>query len=133
MRLRAVLVGLIVVATAGFIVGTSIERRNAHHESAAQLKSEAKAMTAEGGGESAAAHAAAGGGAAVAVEARTELRPLGINVEAVPFVILAAISSLALAALAWVRPRWVGLLAILVLAMIVFGALDVREIGRAHV
>lgn len=132
MRLRAVLVVLIVVATAGFIVGTSLERRNAHHEPAAQLKSEVTAPTAEGGGESAEVHAAEGAGSAPPVETHAELRPLGVNIEAVPFVILASLVSLTLAALAWVRPRRVGLLALLALAMILFGALDVREVLHQH-
>jgi hypothetical protein len=148
MGLRALLIGLIVVATIGFVVGTAIERHNSHHESAAQLKSEGKApASAEGGGESAAQHAAEtgtsssesggessptkaaeGASSTGAGEAHKELRPLGIDIEAVPFVILAALASLALAVAAWVRPRSVAVLLILAAAMLVFGVLDIREI-----
>jgi hypothetical protein len=34
-----------------------------------------------------------------------ELRPLGIDIEAVPFVALAAVASVGLAVEAWLRPR----------------------------
>jgi hypothetical protein len=161
--MRAALVGLIVVATVGFVIGTSIERDNAQHESAAQLKAEraapvtpsetSPATTTEGGGESAATHAAEGssesgatptattttenagespaahaaeGGAANGAQHK-ELRPFGVDVEAVPFVVLAALASLALTALGWARPRWLLGLGAIAAAMFVFGVLDVRE------
>jgi hypothetical protein len=38
--MRAALVALIAIATLGFVIGTSTERHNAQHESAAQLKAE---------------------------------------------------------------------------------------------
>jgi hypothetical protein len=150
--MRAWLVRLIVLATVGFVIGTSIERHNTTHESAAQLRAErAAAHAAKPGGESAATHAAEGGGAETTTtpapssegnesathaaenqapaksEAHKELRPLGVNIEAVPFVVLAAVASLALAALGWARPRWLLGLAAIAVAMVVFGALDVRE------
>lgn len=152
--MRAWLVGCIVLATIGFVVGTSIERHNSAHESAAQLRAESTASktsahgeagesatkhaaetsgtSAEGapaskdGGESAARHPAETN-AATSTEVHKELRPLGIDVEAVPFIILAALASLGLAALGWARPRWLLGLAAIAVAMIVFGALDVRE------
>jgi hypothetical protein len=103
------------------VIGTSVERHNSSHESASQLRSES-------GGESAAEHAAEG--ATTHAETHTELRPLGIDIEAVPFVILAALASLALAALGWLRPRRpLGLIAI-ALAMLAFAALDIREISH---
>lgn len=153
--MRAWLVGLIVLATVGFVIGTSIERHNSSHESAAQLRAEGAASrpAASGeGGESAATHAAESGSAAstggsgapkeggeraathaaethsdAKTESHKELRPLGIDIEAVPFVVLAALASLALAALGWARPRWLLGLALITTAMLVFGALDVRE------
>lgn len=153
--MRAWLVGLIVLATVGFVIGTSIERHNTSHESAAHLRAEGAASkpaaTGEGG-ESAATHAAEGGNAEstegsgapneggesaathaaeshadAKTESHKELRPLGVDIEAVPFVVLAALASLALAALGWVRPRWLLGLATIAAAMLVFGALDVRE------
>jgi hypothetical protein len=133
--MRAALVGLIVVATAGFVIGTSIERHNAQHESAAQLKPERAApetpsetpaaTTTESGGESAATHAAEGAGANGAQH--KELRPFGVDVEAVPFVVLAALASLAITALGWARPRWLLGLGAIAAAMFVFGVLDLRE------
>jgi hypothetical protein len=151
--MRAWLVGVIVLAAIGFVIGTSIERHNSTHESAAQLRAEgAASQAAKPSGESAATHAGEGGGeespskpattkesgesaashaaenaAASKIEVHKELRPLGIDIEAVPFVVLAALASLALAALGWARPRWLLGLAAIAGAMLIFGALDVRE------
>jgi hypothetical protein len=151
--MRAWLVGVIVLATIGFVIGTSIERHNSTHESAAQLRAEGAAnQAAKPGGESAETHAAEGGGeespskpattkesgeraashaaenaTASKTEVHKELRPLGIDIEAVPFVVLVALASLALAALGWARPRWLLGLAAIAGAMVIFGALDVRE------
>jgi hypothetical protein len=153
--MRAWLVGLIVLATIGFVIGTSIERHNNSHESAAQLRAEGAASKSAApgeGGESAATHAAEGGntestegpaetqqgGESAAThaaethsdakaESHKELRPLGVDIEAVPFIVLAALASLALAALGWARPRWLLGLVAIAAAMIVFGVLDVRE------
>jgi hypothetical protein len=74
--------------------------------------------------ESAAAHAAEGAGR----ETHAELKPLGIDIEAVPFVVLAALVSLGLAAAVWWRPRWLALLVVVAATMLAFTALDVREI-----
>jgi uncharacterized SAM-binding protein YcdF (DUF218 family) len=150
MSVRALLVALIVVSTIGFVVGTSIERHNSGHESAAHVRAEAKAGPhEETGGETAAQHAAESGGEATTapgesggesaathaaegstsqVEQHKELRPLGVDIEAIPFIVLAALGSLALAAGAWGRPRWFALLAVLAAAMVAFAALDVREV-----
>jgi nitrate reductase gamma subunit len=49
-------------------------------------------------------------------------------VEAVPFVILAALGSLALGLAAWFRPRWALLLVGVGAAMLLFAVLDVREV-----
>jgi hypothetical protein len=76
------------------------------------------------GGESPAAHAAEGGHS----ETHAELKPLGIDIEAVPFVALAALVSLGLAVAAWLRPRWVLLLLVIVVTMLAFALLDVREV-----
>jgi hypothetical protein len=219
MSLRLVLAALIVLATAGFVTGTTIERnsKESGHESAATLRAEgrlvepqvqngegsqavhaaksksasstvvpaptgarrrvepksgeshhelAATLRAEGnttethtarGGENKATHArqasakkagraeSSGESATTkAAESQTstgrvtltdetthkhaELKPLGINVEAVPFVVLAALASIALALAAWVRPRVVLLLLAIGGAMAVFGVLDVREV-----
>lgn len=129
MGLRGILVALIVLATVGFVIGTSVERHQSQHESAATLKSEGRAPAAHvEGRETPAAHAAEGGPSGRATDRHPELKPLGVNVEAVPFVVLAAVASLLLAILAWARPRWlVGLLAVAA-TMLVFSVLDVREV-----
>jgi hypothetical protein len=117
MSMRAWLVALIVLATAGFVVGTSIER----HDSRSERSSPSSGETS---GESAETHAAETTGSG---ETHKELRPLGVNIEAVGFVVLASLASLGLAALGYTRPRWLLGLAAIAVAMIIFGALDVRE------
>jgi hypothetical protein len=107
MDLRGVLVALVVAATAAFVVGVALERgrESGHHEQGAFEAAERSSA-----------------------ESREELRPLGVDLEAWPFVALAAVASLALAAAAFARPRAVAPLALGAAAMLVFAALDVREV-----
>ena len=123
MGLRAALAVLVVAATAAFVVGVALERhsRADHHEASAARSEPAGG---EEPGESGEPHAEA---PAHAAETAEELRPLGIDVEAWPFVALAAIASVALLAAALARPRAAAVLA---LAMIAFAALDVREVAH---
>jgi hypothetical protein len=136
---RTLLAALIVISTAAFVVGTAIERNDVHHETAAAKSGEAANHHAESGGkggtaaesssESAAHRATEGGGATAGTETHSEeLKPLGVDIEAAPFVIVAALASLALAVAAWRRPRSVPLLVIVALAMLAFVVLDVREV-----
>ena len=135
MNLRVLLVALIALSTAGFVIGTTIERNSEDsHDEAAETVSEEP-------GESGEAHSEEeeesseeeSGEEAVQTEEATdeeseeELKPFGVDIEAAPFVALASIFSLALAGAAWTRPRWVALLGVIALAMAAFGALDVRE------
>jgi hypothetical protein len=127
MTRRALLACLLVVATAAFVVGVSIERSSAdsHSESAstaAEASGEAHTEQGERGGE---AHAETP--ATHSQEKKNETL-LGIDYEAVPFLVLAAAFSLALAAAVWRLPASRSLLALLVVAMVAFGALDVREV-----
>ena len=118
--------------------GTAIERNSSGesgHEGATTTSSEAGTSSGENhaqtSGETPATHAneSADATAEPAGEfARASLRPLGIDVEAWPFVALAALASLALALAAWLRPGSVALLAFVALAMLVFAVLDVREV-----
>jgi hypothetical protein len=124
---RAAIVGLIVLATAGFVVGTTIERHNSHHGSAGLLRPEARAR-AEGSGESAAQHAAEGATSTAAGDIHQEVRPLGVDIEAVPFIVLAGLASLALAAAGWARAGSRAVLGVVAAAMLLFAALDVREV-----
>jgi hypothetical protein len=123
---RSLLAALVVAATVAFVVGTALERSAG--ESSAAPAAEAGEAHGEGAGE-AATHAegeaesqAASGGE------RSELRPLGVDLEAAPVVALAAVASLALALPAWLRPRAATLLAIVAAAMFAFAALDAREV-----
>jgi hypothetical protein len=140
MALRAALVSLIVAATAAFIIGTAIERsfsgESAHHGTATTAPSSSETGAGEAsqsqmGAESASERAAEGAGTsgAPATEAgHAELRPLGIDVEAWPFVAVAVLASLALAAAVWLRPRAAWLFGLVAVAMLAFAALDVREV-----
>jgi hypothetical protein len=127
---RSLLVALLVVSTAAFVVGVSLECSSAdtHREPVA---------AAEGGeaGEGSAEHAEEAG----AHEGHTEAAQpeadehgsesfFGLDYEATPFVALAAAFSLALAAAVWLRPRWALLLGAVAVAMVLFAALDGREV-----
>lgn len=129
MRLRVLLVALITISTVAFVIGTTIERnsKHEHHESTSEPAEAAPA------GESAEHRKAEG----LPPESSTsrestleneELKPLGIDIEAAPFVALAVAVSLGLALAAWLRPRWLLLLIGIAAAMLLFAALDVREI-----
>lgn len=146
MNLRALLASLIIIATAAFVVGTVIERNasgeSSHHDEAAavapataQQPAAGEASHSEAGGESAAAHAAEGAGptatsarASHAEAPHAELRPLGIGIEAWPFIALAAIVSLCLAAAAWLRSLAPLILTVVAATMLAFAALDIREV-----
>jgi hypothetical protein len=138
MNLRVLLVGLIALSTIGFVVGTTIERNNedSHDESAevvSEGSGEAHSEAEEGGEtseESEEAHSeeAEPAGEAARDESEEEFKPFGIDIEAAPFVALAAIASLGLAVAAWVQPRWLALLAVIALAMLAFSVLDIREV-----
>ena len=125
LSLRAVLVFLVVLSTAGFVVGTTIERgQRESHATPAAVAGHAESGT-EPGGEAGSENPAT---LKAEAGAHTEYRPFGINIEAIPFIVLAALTSLALAALAWVRPAWVPGLVLVATAMALFAVLDVREV-----
>ena len=134
MRLPVLLVVLLVVATAAFVVGVSIERSQGETRAASEARAgtagesnEAGELGHENGGESGeAAHPEESAGAH-ADEGSAETF-LGIEYEAVPFIALAAVFSLALAAAVWLRPGSTPLLALVAAAMIAFAVLDVREV-----
>jgi hypothetical protein len=141
MSLRAAIVGLIVLATVGFVVGTTIERnsKESHAETPAAARSEGSSESHAEGGESEAKRAAesgsqgesahAGEGAQAGGEAaHREYQPFGVNIEAVPFIVLAALVSLGLAAAVWTRPGSLLVLGVVAAAMVLFAALDVREV-----
>jgi hypothetical protein len=134
------LVGLIVVATAALVLGTVIERGSsaeAGHAESSELAPAAGESDATGpadesskAGDSSSAHAEEVNGASQASSEapHAESRPLGVDIEAWPFVTLAAVVSLGLAAAAWPNPRRVPLPALTAVAMLAFATLDVREV-----
>jgi hypothetical protein len=132
---RVVLVALLVLSTVAFVVGVSVERSagDSHDEPAAEA-SEAAERGDEHADEEGEARASEPGEAArgeeVAGEAKEDEdeRVLGVDLEATPFVVLAAAVSLGFAAAVWLRPEWSLLLGLLAAAMVVFAVLDVREV-----
>jgi hypothetical protein len=132
MRLRVVLIALLLAATAAFVVGVSIERSQGdnHTEPTSAVKGEAgesREVGHEDGAESGEEATADESGGSPGEEKGAETF-LGIDHEAVPFIVLAAAFSLALAAAVWLRPASVPLLALVVVAMVAVAALDVREV-----
>jgi len=99
MTTRIVLVALVLASTAGFVVGTSIERSS--------------------GGE---AHAESAGEPGEAAESGRE------SLESTPLVSAATALPLALAVAIWLRPAWRPLLLPVALAMVAFALLDLREL-----
>jgi hypothetical protein len=126
MGLRLLLTAVIVIATAAFVVGTTIERHDEspRHQQAA-ITDDADA---DGGSEQGEAHEAGERHASERAEDE-EARPFGVDVEAAPFVALAVLGSLGLALAAWARPG-AGSFGVLVVAMFVFAALDIREVAH---
>jgi hypothetical protein len=105
-----VVVALIALATAGFVIGTTIERNSADSH-AAESTAHVERESAE---ESPATE--------------SEARLLGVDIEAAPFVALAALGSLGLALLVWFRPEDTRLLNVVAVAMLLFAVLDLREV-----
>jgi hypothetical protein len=131
MTLRIALVSLIITATVTFVVGVAIERSDEadHHDTGAEVAREpVEKPPSETAEEPGTEHAKGERHVESGEEAHTEFRPLGIDVEAWPFVTIAALVSLALAAAGWLRPAAMRVVALIALAMFAFAALDVREV-----
>ena len=152
MNARALLVALLVLSTVGFVVGVSVEKSSAdsHDEPAATTTGSGEGGEAQSGGgaESAEQHAseAAGeeahsepGSGETAEKGGEDATLLGVDLEATPFVALAAALSLALALAVWLRSGWglllgvvaVGLLAALVAALHLAAAGVALWLGRS--
>lgn len=145
MSSRLLLVALLVLSTTGFVVGVSVERSSgdSHDEPAASTTApgESAEEDEERSGEGAASgelhadeadapeeeHTEPGSDEA-SEEGGSDEALLGVDLEATPFVALAAALSLALAVAVWLRPGWGWLLAVIAVAMVVFAALDAREV-----
>jgi hypothetical protein len=130
MTLRALLVALLVASTVAFVVGVSIERSSAdnHGEPAAHAEAgEATEGADEHAGETGVGEARHAEPPSAETEQDEDETLFGVDLEATPFVVLAAAFSLALALGVWLRARW-ALLAVAAVAMVPFAALDVREL-----
>ncbi|WP_445149963.1 hypothetical protein [Baekduia sp. Peel2402] len=135
---RVLLLALIVAASATFVLGVTLERSGEtdHHETTSASSAHREQTESDGhaeGGEGATEDASESAGTARATadaDADHELRPLGIDIEAWPFVIAAVLASLALALAGWQRSHHTNLLALVAVVMLAFGALDAREVAH---
>ncbi len=125
---RVLLLALIVAASATFVVGVALERSSEadHHETSSASSVHREQSESDEHAESATEHAAA----TTEPDADAELRPLGVDIEAWPFVIAAVFASLALALAGWLRPRHARWLALVAVVMLAFAALDAREVAH---
>jgi Flp pilus assembly protein TadB len=132
--LRVALVLLIVASSAAFVVATTIERHSgeAHHAGTGTISADSGTSSTEGGGESSEATTTEHSAETTAAETHAELRPLGVNIEAVPFVALVTLFTLLLAVGAWLRPRRLALLVVIGVTMLAFAVLDIREVFHQH-
>jgi len=119
-RRRLLCVGLLVVTTALFVIGTTAES-DSHHETTASVGEHAS--------ESEGAHAEDGASEEPNAEesGSGESRIFGINRESNDLTGAAVIVSIALAALVWFRPRRAVWVAVIVVAL-AFAVLDVGEL-----
>lgn len=134
---RVLLVTLLLASTVAFVVGVSLERNveDTHTAAAEPHSGEAGEGEAAEGSEDEAAHAgeANESPARVAAESSGEegdATVIGIDLESTPFLVLASLGSLALAAAVWARPRMMALLIGVAVAMAIFAAFDVREVAH---
>jgi Flp pilus assembly protein TadB len=125
------LAALLIVSTVTFVIGVALERSTDDRHDEPPAAVEINEI-----GESGAKHVAESGEAGERAESaqshagETRESFLGIDYEATPFVALAVALSLALAAGVWLRPGWGLWLATVAVAMLAFGALDVREVAH---
>ena len=103
MSARVALVGLLVVATAAFVVGTSIERSSGGEAHAGPAGESAERHPEESGHE---------------------------DLESTPLVVAAAAFALVVAFAVWQRPGARRLLLFVLVAMVAFAVLDVREVAH---
>lgn len=116
---------LIVLATAVFVVGVSIEKSGEEgHSGGAEVEGAQVEGGEEGESEGEEASADEAGGAEAAEE---EEALLGIDTESTGLIVLAGVASLLLAAAVWLYPGVGWLLGLVAVAMLVFAALDIRE------
>jgi len=146
MRPGRLLALLLMLSTAGLVAGVAIERSTeGGHEDAPGAAAPAEEFSGEAGaaGEAAEGHggeatgsaehadsagSAEHGKAAGSPEDEEADTLVGIDLESVPLVGLAAGFTLALAVGVWIRPAWGLLLTLVFAAMLAFAALDVREV-----
>lgn len=122
MALGRLLASLIVIAAVAFAIGVSLEDGEGQEGSAEEA---AQVEVGEGDGEGA---EVAGGVGETRAESSESEELLGIDLESTPLVVLAVVSSLALAAAVWLRPDLSALVLVVGVAMLGFAVLDVREV-----
>jgi cation transport ATPase len=132
---RLLLLGLVVAATAAFVIGVRVEQSSDDDhggEPAAGVESSESNENEQHAHERSEAETAEDREEehreSLAGKADEDERVLGVDLEATPFVLLAAAVLLGLALAVGQRPDWTLLLGLAAAAMVAFAALDVREI-----
>lgn len=125
-RLRVLCVSVLVVTTALFVIGSTVEK-DSHDEPTEHATTEAHGEA----GETEEAHAdeAVSEPAHGDADAGGEAKVLGVDREAAGVVAIVAVASLALAGLVWSRPRRAVWLAVALVGA-VFTVVDVGEVAH---
>ena len=126
LNIRSLLVALIVASTALFVVGVSIERSDSHHDD----EPDAGHVGTEEGESSEAHEDGSESYETTHDEDSEDETVLGVDLESTPFIVLAALVSLALALGVWMRPDSAALLGIVALVMLAFAVFDLAEVGH---
>jgi di/tricarboxylate transporter len=111
---------LILLATAGFVIGVAIEKSSGEGP-----HTDEPAVHEEGGHEE---REATEVGTEAPSERESSETILGLDVESTPLVVTAVALSLVLAGAVWVWPRSRPVLVIVIVAMLAFAVLDVAEV-----
>jgi hypothetical protein len=132
--LRSGIVVLLIASAVLFLIGSTIERNNRHHEATATKTTETTGETQqESGGESTATPKHVEGASTETTNAETGSGEvgatiLGVNTESLALSVVAVVLSVLLAAAVWLQ-RWPRLVLLAVLAFaLVFAAGDAREL-----
>lgn len=128
MTTRMALVTFMLVSTIAFVIGVSVERSEGEIHPEAPAAAEAGEAGAEHTGEEAGSEETHAEEHTAEAERGERDELLGIDLEATPFVVLAAGFSLALALAVWLGVPWAPLLLVVAVAMAVFAVFDVREV-----
>lgn len=124
-----ILAAMIVVATALFVIGVSLEKSESHGDHDAGPVTHVEGEGSEEGAEGEEIHQASDGESSE-LEESDEAGLLGVDTESTLLIVLAVTISLGLAAAVWVSPGSASILLVVGLAMVTLAVLDLREVAH---